>query len=121
VEEDDASRGSVADKTHRPRPLFELDEAKGVTQLVGRIGEVGEEEIEEAGDNDGLVAVLLASASVGPWRSQAHPQKGEVDGLLPEEVREPGHDGVDEDHEEDADDVSLLRGLLGVSASVLAG
>ena len=51
------------------------------------------EQVEEAGDGERLVAVA---------------QDVEVDAVFVEEVGEEGDDGVDGDHEEDADDTGGL-------------
>ena len=51
---------------------------------------------EETGDSEGLVAV---------------PQNLPVDGVPVVLVRDEGDDGVDGEHEEDADDVFLLAGV----------
>lgn len=53
------------------------------------------EQSEETRNSKGLIAI---------------PKDLEVDGLLVEQVREEADDGVDGDHQEDADDVALLPG-----------
>ena len=78
-----------------PHPLVELEVPEDSMLLCARVTGVGEKEVEEGRDEDSLVAV--ANGLV-------------VECVLVEEKAHERHNGVDGYHDEEADNVSLLRG-----------
>lgn len=88
---------SVLARTEGPDPeaMLDFDVAKDCVLLRSGISGIGEDEVEEGGDQDGLVAVSDGLI---------------VQRFMVEEVRHEGDDGVDGHHDEKADDMTLLLG-----------
>lgn len=73
----------------RPKPLFRLDPAEIILLTMQIRCDIVTHEGEEGGDTEGFVTVT---------------EDLEVDGIVVEENAEPGDEGIDGDHEQDAND-----------------
>ena len=73
----------------RPKPLFRLDPAEIILLTMQIRSDIVAHEGEESGDTEGFVTVT---------------EDLEVDGIVVEENAEPGDEGINGDHEQNAND-----------------